>query len=345
MQVKEILINLMKIYSPSKREKNFAEFLAREIKKYGHEVEIEGNEICNVVVNDGKDIVVSSHIDTIDRGSEIKEEDKRIYGIGASDAKASIASILLFLKKAKNLNFSIALLSDEEEDAKGSEIYLKKHKAKMAIIMEPTSLKICHYHAGNIEILFEVYSEETHGSFCNENAIEKAIKMLQEVRKMKYWRKGKYFDACISFQEMKCSNSYYLNPGLCTGRMEARLLAEQDAYKIANEIEKIAKNYGNVYLKEIWNGFELKKSDALIIMAREAMKRCRLSFILDGMPSWTDALQFNKKGIKCIVFGPGDLKYSHTVNEHIDLEEVEKAAKFLLDFNEVLNGFHHNSRY
>ncbi len=340
MQVKHVLLQLMNIKSFSKKEKNFAEFLLNEIKKMGHEAEID--EVCNVMVHGNEKIVVATHSDTIDREVEMKEENGKVYGIGASDAKASIASLLLFLKKARKLNFSIAILSDEEEDATGSEIYLRNHHPEMAIIMEPTSLKICHYHAGNIEASFEIHGEESHGSFCNENVIERTIKMFSEVKKMNYWKRGRYFDSCVAIQEINCQNPYYLNPAICTGRLEARLLAEQDADETAGEIKKIVKEYGKINFREIWNGFVLEKDEEIIKICRKSMKKCGGNFVLDGMPSWTDALKFNEKGIKCVVFGPGELKYSHTKNEYIRLEEIEKATKFLISFNEVLNDFHHS---
>ncbi len=336
MQARELLLNLLKIRSPSKKEKEIARFIVKEIG------DAEMDEIGNVIVYGKKGIFVATHMDTIDRNYSIKEENKKIYGIGACDAKASIVSLILFLKKIKKPNFSIVFLCDEEEDATGSKAFLRNNEPEMAIIMEPTSLKLCNYHAGNLEANFKVYGEEMHGSFCNKNTIENFIRVYEEIKKLKHWKKGKYFDSCITLQEIECKNPYYLNPKECKGRLEARLLAEQNANEIANDIKKIVKNYGEIEFKEIWNGFEIDEKEEIVEMCKKAMQKSKIDFLMDGMPSWTDALLFNEKGIKCVVFGPGNLKIAHTEKENIDIEEIEKACKFLISFNEVLNDYHHN---
>ena len=335
MHAKELMLKLLKIPSYSKKEKKMANFLSNEINKLGYNVKIEEEKVTNVIIDAGNDLLVATHMDTIERQMETKVDDNIVYGRGASDAKASIASILLFLEKAKQLNFSIAFLSDEEEDAKGSQFFVKKHKVKKAIIMEPTSLKICNYQAGNIEAIFEVNSEETHGSFCG-SVIDKTIEMIEELRQMECWKKGKYFDSCMAIQEIKSINPYYLNPEKCTGRIEIRLLAEQNAETIAKEMKKIMERYGKVEFKEMWNGFKLNENDILVELARKACKKAGLPFILDGMPSWTDAVVFNKNGIKCIIFGPGELRYAHTKNENVNVHEVKKAMEFLVALNDML---------
>ncbi len=154
MHAKDILLQLLKIKSHPKEEWQMIDFIVHETEKLGYDVKIEGDEINNLFIDGKHNFIIATHMDTIEREMEIRQEGNKIYGRGASDAKASIASILLFLEKAEQLNFSIAFLSDEEEDAKGSHFFVKKHRIKEAIIMEPTSLRICNYHAGNIEIFF-----------------------------------------------------------------------------------------------------------------------------------------------------------------------------------------------
>ncbi len=336
-EIKEILINLLKIDSPSKKEKEIADYLSNKIEEFGYSIETQKvGEAYNIVVEGKKEFLVATHMDTIDRKRKIRIEGNKIYGNGASDAKASIASILLFLQKIDELNFSIAFFCDEEEDATGSALYLKNHEPKMAIIMEPTSLKLCGYHAGCIEAFFEVYSQETHGSFCDENAIQLTVEMFNELKKLDCWKEGEYFSSCITLQEIDSRNPHYLNPGICKGRLEARILPNQNSKEIAKKIEEIVKKYGRVEFKEIWNGFKINEKDEIVRICKEAMEKSGIKFSLGGMPSWTDAIRFNEKEIKCVVFGPGNLKLAHTKNEYIDVGEIKKASKFLFALNEIM---------
>jgi len=308
-----------------------AEFLLEYIEKEGYESKLENG---NLIVNPGPQFFVATHMDTIRRNMEFRVEDEIIYGRGANDPKGSIASILIFLDKVKNLNLSIVFLKDEEEGGSGSMEFVRRHAGRYAIIMEPTSLRICNHHAGNIEIVFRVEEEETHGSFCG-GAIEKTIDMIEELKKLNFWKEGKYFDSCFTVQEINGENQYYLNPGLCTGRIETRILPEQSAEKIADEMIQIIKKYGHAEIKEIWNGYEMR-DQWFMEKVKDACRRASIPYITSGMKSWTDAIVFNIAGIKSIVFGPGNLKYAHTQNEHVKIKEIEKAAEFLLAFNEVM---------
>jgi len=333
MHAKDLLLSLLKIPSYSKEEKEMMDFIADSIAKMGYEAKIEDE--MNLVIDAGHEMYIATHMDTIRREMPVRIEENRIYGRGASDAKASIAAILLFLERARELNVSVAFLSDEEEDAKGSQAFVKKHRPKNAIIMEPTSLRICNYQAGSIEAIFEIESDEIHGSFCG-GAIDRAMEMLDKLKAMECWKKGKYFDSCLTVQEIKSINPYYLCPAKCEGRIEARLLAEQKADEVAGEMKTIIERYGKVDFKEIWNGFEIGENEKLLQIAKRACFDASISFSLDGMPSWTDAIIFNNAAIKCIIFGPGELKYAHTMKEFVRVEEIEKAAEFLLALNKAI---------
>ena len=41
----------------------------------------------------------------------------------------------------------------------------------------------------------------------------------------------------------------------------------------------------------------------------------------------TDASQLAPAGIPCVVLGPGSIDQAHTIDEYVELEEVEKAVE------------------
>ncbi|AEH24528.1 M20/M25/M40 family metallo-hydrolase [Pyrococcus yayanosii] len=342
-RAKEILIQLLKIPSPSGHEDRLALHIMEFLHRLDYDVHIESDgEIIDLIVNPKAELFFEVHMDTIDVRVEPFVRGNIVYGTGASDIKGGIAAILLMLeqlrKEGKDLNVGIVFVSDEEKGGRGSALFMERYRPKMAIVLEPTDLEIHIAHAGNIEAYFEVDGKEAHGA-CPEsglNAIEQAFRMLEELKKLEPFRaKGKYFDPHIGIQELVCENPHYLIPALCRGRLEARLLPEQEVEDVLDLMDPILDEYTLRYeYTEIWDGYELGEEEEIVQIAKKAMEITGLSEF-GGMRSWTDAINFMYNGTKTIVFGPGNLDISHTRHERIDVRDVVKASEFLMAVNDV----------
>lgn len=342
-RAKEILINLLRIPSPSGKEDRLALHIMEFLHKLGYEVHIESDgEIINLIVNPDAELFYEVHMDTIDIRVQPFIRGNIVYGTGASDIKGGLASILLMLeslkRESKDLNVGIVFVSDEEKGGRGSALFMERYRPKMAIVLEPTDLEVHIAHAGNIEAYFEVDGKEAHGACpeSGENAIELTYKMLEELKALEpFNQKGKYFDPHVGLQELVCENPYYLIPALCKGRLEARLLPEQEVEDILDLFDPILEEYTLRYeYTEIWDGYELDESEEIVQIAKRAMDLTGLDEF-GGMRSWTDAINFMYNGTKTIVFGPGNLDISHTKNEHIDVRDVVKASEFLTAVNDI----------
>ncbi|NJE47582.1 M20/M25/M40 family metallo-hydrolase [Thermococcus sp. GR7] len=342
-RAKEILLNLLKIPSPSGSEDRIALHIMEFLHKLDYDVHIESDgEIIDLVVNPDAELFYEVHMDTIPMRAEPFVRGNIVYGTGASDIKGGIAAILLMLeelkKEGKDLNVGIVFVSDEEHGGRGSALFMERYRPKMAVVLEPTDLEVHIAHAGNIEVYFEVDGKEAHGA-CPEsgiNAIDQTFKMLEELKKLEPFNaKGKYFDAHIGLQELVCDNPYYLIPALCRGRVEARLLPDQEVEDILDLMEPIFEEYTLKYeYTEIWDGYELEPDEEIVVLAKKAMEATEIDEF-GGMRSWTDAINFVYNGTRTIVFGPGNLDISHTKNEHIDVRDVVTASEFLKALNEI----------
>ncbi len=342
-RAKEILINLLRIPSPSGKEDRLALHIMEFLHKLGYDVHIESDgEIINLIVNPNAELFYEVHMDTIDIRVQPFIRGNIVYGTGASDVKGGLASILLMLeslkREGKDLNVGIVFVSDEEKGGRGSALFMERYRPKMAIVLEPTDLEVHIAHAGNIEAYFEVDGKEAHGACpeSGENAIELTYRMLEELKALEpFNQKGKYFDPHVGLQELVCENPYYLIPALCKGRLEARLLPEQEVEDILDLFDPILEEYTLRYeYTEIWDGYELDKSEEIVQIAKRAMDLTGLDEF-GGMRSWTDAINFMYNGTKTIVFGPGNLDISHTKKEHIDVRDVVKASEFLTAVNDI----------
>lgn len=343
-RAKELLVNLLKIPSPSGKEDRLALYIMEFLHKLDYDIAIESDgEIIDLVVNPDADFFIEVHMDTIPIRMEPEVRGNIVYGTGASDVKGGLASVLLMLEDLKNhskdLNVGIVFVSDEEKGGKGSALFMERYRPEMAIVVEPTDLEVHIAHAGNIETYFEVDGKEAHGACpeSGENAIDITYKMLEELKSLDVFKqKGKYFNAHIGLQELICENPYYLIPALCKGRLEARLLPDQDVEDVLELIEPILEEYTLKYEHtEIWDGYELSEDEEIVQIAKQAMQKVGLDDF-GGMRSWTDAITFMYNGTKTIVFGPGNLDIAHTTNEYIDVRDIVSASEFLREINEIV---------
>ncbi|WP_457741850.1 M20/M25/M40 family metallo-hydrolase [Thermococcus sp.] len=345
-RAKEILLQLLKIPSPSGREDRLMLHIMEFLHKLDYDVKIESDgEIIDLVVNPKAELFYEVHVDTIPIRAEPFVRGNIIYGTGSSDIKGGAAAILLMLeelrKENKDLNVGIVFVSDEEQGGRGSALFMERYKPKMAVVLEPTDLEVHIAHAGNIEAYFEVDGKEAHGA-CPEsgiNAIEETYKMLEELKKLEPFKaKGEFFDPHIGIQELVCENPVYLIPALCRGRLEARLLPEQEVEDVLDLMDPILDEYTKSYeYTEIWDGYRLEEDDEIVILAKKAMEQTGLDEF-GGMRSWTDAINFMYNGTRTIVFGPGNLDISHTKFERIDVRDVVTASEFLKALNEIYGG-------
>ncbi len=342
-RAKEILLQLLKIPSPSTHEDRIMLHIMEFLHRLNYDVHIESDgEIIDLIVNPGADLFYEVHVDTIPVRAEPFLRGNIVYGTGSSDIKGGVAAILLMLenlrKESRELNVGVVFVSDEEMGGRGSALFMERYKPKMAVVLEPTDLEVHIAHAGNIEVYFEVDGKEAHGA-CPEsgvNAIEETYKMLNELKGLEPFKKnGKYFDPHIGIQELVCENPVYLIPALCKGRLEARLLPYQEVEDILDMMDPILDEYTLRYeYTEIWDGYELEPDEEIVQLAKKAMETTGIDEF-GGMRSWTDAINFMYNGTRTIVFGPGNLDISHTKNEHIDVRDVVSASEFLKAMNDV----------
>ncbi|WP_456453720.1 M20/M25/M40 family metallo-hydrolase, partial [Thermococcus sp.] len=305
-RAKEILLRLLKIPSPSGQEDRIMLHIMEFLHKLNYDVHIESDgQIIDLVVNPDADLFYEVHVDTIPMRVEPFVRGNIVYGTGASDIKGGAAAILLMLenlrREGKDLNVGIVFVSDEEHGGRGSALFMERYKPKMAVVLEPTDLEVHIAHAGNIEAYFEVDGKEAHGA-CPEsgiNAIDQTFRMLEEFKKLEPFNaRGRYFDAHIGLQELVCENPYYLIPALCKGRVEARLLPEQEVEDILDLMEPIFEEYTIRYeYTEIWDGYELEPDEEIVQLAKKAMEVTDIDEF-GGMRSWTDAINFMYNGTR-----------------------------------------------
>ncbi len=113
-------------------------------------------------------------------------------------------------------------------------------------------------------------------------------------------------------------------PGTFAEEMEKTV--QQGVQKIAASYPSLNINFGRVKLN---SGLQMNAEQPLILKCREAMAAAGMEPHFDKQSSSSEAAQFFQAGYEAIGFGPGlSGGNAHGPNEHVLIEELEKAVLF-----------------
>lgn len=173
--------------------------VAGYLDQVGHQSRYEGRPHLagtRTGAGGGRSLMLQGHIDTVDFGdtdlwttSPLGEVvGDRIYGRGAADMKAGVATHIMVLDILDALGITLrgdlvlAASVGEEDGGYGAvATVLRGHRADAALISEPTSLDVVIAHGGSLVYRITVHGKSAHGAHRNEgvSAIEKFYPIFQ----------------------------------------------------------------------------------------------------------------------------------------------------------------------
>ena len=326
----EELIELAKIRSETGYESKILAFIEEKLDEFGvnYEKMPIDEERFNIIVNPEERFMINAHVDTVGDYFPPEVEGNILWGRGVEDDKAGVLIMLKLIEKYKDeMPVSFVFFVDEEEEGRGSKKYAEKYAHEFAITLEPTDLKVCTAEAGSLELEFEFWGKAMHGSCANEkdNAIWQGMNFLLSLKKMKFLN-GEHpllGKPAINIEMFDGGDYILAVPDSAKALVDFVYLPGQTAAEIIDEINKIGRRYNmNHMIYDLSPPFEISPR-------KRAVKKFLKYAELGGFRSWSDAQNLVEKGTPTVVFGPGILKYAHTKDEHIKIDDVEKAYLIL----------------
>jgi acetylornithine deacetylase len=285
-----------------------------------------------------------------------KIENGRLYGRGACDIKGGMAAMLNVLarlvreKPKGTANLILACTVDEEHTFLGVQRLVKNDfKATMAVVAEPTNLRIVNTHKGAVR-----WHLQTPGRACHSSSPEKGInaiyrmgRLLQVIERYAEQLRSSRPDPhlgppTLSVGRIEGGTSVNTVPDGCRIEVDRRLIPGEDPRTALKEFVAFLKDEGDIdfpfecsepwlsMLPLDWKGLE--GSAELVRRLGEAIDEVMGSHQVMGVPYGTDASTIAAAGIPAVVFGPGDIARAHTADEWVSLDEVEKAGEILYRF-------------
>lgn len=324
-------------------------------------------------------IAMDAHIDTVDVGDisawtrppfggEI--DGTWVYGRGAADQKSGMASMVYGMRLLKDL----ALMADctilvvgsvLEEDCDGlCWRYMVEEdglRPDVAVITEPTGLRIHRGQRGRIELNIRTQGISAHASAPErgDNAVYKMARIVGVLEALNdqlhhdpFLGKG----TLVVSKIMSESPSVNAVPDQCTIHLDRRLTAGESGETAIAELERAVRpidpsaeivelNYdGASYTglrypaPKLFPSWVLPESHPVISAAAETYRH-----VFDQPPvisrwdfSTNGTVLAGVYGIPTVGFGPGDEIYAHAPNEKVLIDHLVAAAAFYAAFPRVL---------
>jgi acetylornithine deacetylase len=196
MDVVAFTRQLVDIESTTGNEGRVGDFLHRELSRLGYrasKMPVEG-ERCNVFATSPQQaqpkIVFSTHMDTVPPFTPSSEDDAKIYGRGACDAKGIIAAQVAAAERLRQEGIYVGLLFvvGEEKDSLGAKVANQQSPgSKFLVNGEPTENKMASASKGTLRVEISATGRMAHSAYpeLGESAIDKLLEALNRLRAIK----------------------------------------------------------------------------------------------------------------------------------------------------------------
>lgn len=297
-------------------------------------------------------VVLAPHMDTV--GGEAaglfqpRLQSGRMYGRGACDTKGSLAAMLTALLELAQLpgrpretEVVLAALIDEENAQLGSRALASSgFRADLALIGEPTQLRVVTAHKGDVWLELETRGKAAHGARpeLGRNAVHAMARVVEllETRYARQLRRCRHTllgHPTVNVGTICGGSQPNIVPDRCTIRIDRRTLPGETETSVRRELRSLLAEAG-IQARVISLGKPLcpaLETDIGLPLVRAFLAVAGQARAL-GVDYFCDAAVLAAAGMPSLVFGPGDIAQAHTLNEWIALNQLERGTALLLNF-------------
>ncbi len=341
-----------------------AEFINKWLSKNGIGSEmIEFHGVPNVLAaisgkkHEGKTLLWNGHFDVVPTEGNWSvdpfsgdERDGYLYGRGSCDMKSGIAAMMLAMKelnRTKDFKGKIVLtaVGDEETGSVNGTLGLLRSgrlpHIDYAVVSEPTDLRV---ELGNrglrwLEVTVRGLAAHAGRPYLGKNAISVMAKIVGDIDAIDFERIDDRFTSrktTVSCTMIHGGLKENIIPDLCKLTIDMRLLPGDNADSIMNMIGSITRARESKdcstdlqMLNVVWDPYTISADEDVVTTLIDSYKH-----IIGKNPkitykdACTDASHLSNVGsIPTVLFGPGNDKLSHKVDERVEIEKVAAAAR------------------
>jgi len=311
---------LVDIESITENEGAVGDFLCDEMRRRAfeaHKMPVEGARANVLATSAGRgrpEIFLSTHMDTVPPFITSSEDDSRIYGRGACDAKGIIAAQILAAEKLRDLGVFVGLLFlvGEERDSIGAK-KANQHPvgARFMINGEPTENKLALASKGALHVELVAHGKMAHSAYpeLGESAIDKLVEALHRLHAMKLPDDPEVGPCTKNVGSIQGGRAPNVISDVAKADLFYRLVGPADALR-----SEIAGTVGNLVEVRF-----TRETPYLRLRTLDGFPTMVAAFTTDipSLTNWGEPL----------LLGPGSIHVAHTTGEFVEKAQLIEAVE------------------
>ncbi len=315
------------------------------------------NVLASVAGSGDETLLFVAHLDTVPAPGWTRNPFEpyaaggKLYGRGACDTKASLAVMLSALDSIKRdrprATIVVAGSIDEEYRKKGAKALGQiEPRFSAALVGEPTELEMVVAHKGSVRWQVETNGRAAHTSMPENgaNAIEAMAEVILQLKHLNADLRKRPDDLTgapsLTVSLIQGGTDICTVPARCVISIDRRLVPGETPSAAFAEVNAILQDLmardPSIKVKAVAPPLEdfpvsAAKETRLFEVARKACARVAGTGVPRGVPYGTDASMLSAAGIPCVILGPGSIEQAHTVDEYIEITQLDKAFEIYRD--------------
>ena len=317
IDVVSLAAELLSIESPTGGEGKIVDFVSRWLVARGWNVTVQevtpgrGNVWASRA---GGGVTLSTHLDTVPPYIGPRLEGARLWGRGACDAKGIAAAMLVAaqnLAESGEERVDVLLVVGEEKGSDGARA--ANHlpaTSRFLVDGEPTASRLATGAKGSLRVVLRTRGRESHSAYphLGRSAIEPMLELLPTVRSLPLPRDERLGETTVNIGTIRGGTEANIIPGECESELMFRLVGAVEPVKA---------------LIEAWVGNRAEISWGSYIPTQ-------LFHVIEGFETapvaYTTDLPLLDRWGAPLLFGPGSIHVAHTLDEHIEVDELRAAV-------------------
>jgi len=288
---------------------------------------------------------------------EPKVSGSRIYGLGAIDARCSLAASFFAAKAIieseirLNGNLLIAGTVDDETESDESSwpgtAYLMEEGHRLSrlgvpdlvINAESSGLQnVWGLFKGRYTFEFDVKGRRAHaGTSYGINAIDKATKFIDALRSSMNEKHPIMGSDSVFLYSIRAGEDGHIDiPDNCHVGIDIRYVGDQRENRGRQEVQRLACDlkaddpdfqFENLKERRSWEVFQIDQNHVLVQSIMRAASKVGIDAKYGGPVGAGQNYPYLKNGIPCVTYGAGDMSRAHAANEYVTIGELVDQTK------------------
>lgn len=336
----DLLQQLIATPSFSQEESETADIISAFLQMHKVEIYRFGNNVWAYNKHVDKTLptlLLNSHHDTVKPTSGYTLDpfkpqviDGKLYGLGSNDAGGCLVALLsafLHFHQFENLKYNLVFVASAEEEISGKNgiesILPKLGKIDLGIVGEPTLMQMAIAEKGLMVLDGMAYGKSGHAARNEgENALYIALKDIEWIKNHPFKKVSTILGPVkMTVTQIASGSQHNIVPDRCSFVVDVRTNECYRNEEIYNHLQENCQSKIKARSYRL-NSSSIGNNHPLIQQGK------KLGLSTYGSPTLSDQSLMNFPTLK---IGPGDSARSHTADEYIHLNELEKGMDLYVE--------------